>query len=469
MSKTLCALNRIIAIISFKFVARMRTTLCCVYLFVLRSHFVQGTYDDLAYNYVTLIQMYKQNNVSTVDLIPRTNLSAPMVITAGMYAYALNDFDEVAGKIELSGALDISWTDQLVRRNSDSFEYSTGNTYFLVPRNKIWTPQLLLYNAVDGTSLVGDNAYMCRYNITSFEVRWNPRVFLKGACAPDISFYPFDRQTCMFKFVPWGFEPSELILQARTDSWDMGSFEENGEWSVMATNSMAWNDSSLSYLELSIVIERKPLYFAFNIIMPVLILCVLNTMVFWLPAESGERVGFSITCFLSFVVLLNMVMDFLPRSSSPLSLLCLYLVTMMLFSGAVSAFVIIEMNVFHRSDASDPPSWLQKFIRIVTFRSCKCKRHNEVEDTKTLTNTGIGKPDDHKLNTFDSKLSKQSKPGKADLVTTVKVDGQDDACHAEKITWPIIGRVLDKLLFCAFLGVELFFSVTFLLPLANRA
>ena len=453
----------------------MKTILLFVCLF---AHLVQGTYFVTRENYATLVQLYKHNNVSTVDLIPRTNLTRPLEVTADMYAFALNDFDEVAGNIELTGALSLSWTDQFVRDYSSNFIYRddfnvTVRSDFLVPNDKVWTPKLLLYNAVDGTSLVGDSAYMCRYSLETFLVTWHPKVFLKGACAPDIRFYPFDRQICSFRFVPWGFEPSELVLRTKKNTWDMSSYEENGEWSVISTGSRTWNDTRMSYLELSIVIERKPLYFAFNIIMPVLILCALNTMVFWLPAESGERVGFSVTCFLSFVVLLNMVMDILPRSSAPMSLLCLYLVTMMLFSGAVSAFVIIEMNVFHRSDASDPPSWLQKLVRVVTFRSCKCchcRRHNGVEDTKSLTDTGIGKIVDLKTNTVDSKHhnEKKTKPGKP-TVTRVKVASAEDECGETKITWPIIGRVLDKLLFCAFLGVELFFSVTFLLPLANRA
>ena len=453
----------------------MMIPMCVAYLLVLRFCIVQGNYYDLAENYATLIQIYKYNNISTVHLIPRTNLSEPMVITIGMSVYALNDFDEVAGNIELSGAMSLSWTDQLARSYSESFINSGDlRSDFLVPNDKIWTPKLLLYNAVDGTSLVGDSAYMCRFNVATFEVRWNPRVFLKGACAPDITFYPFDRQSCIFKFVPWGFEPSEILLTAETGLWDMSSFEENGEWSVVETSSKSWSDDTSSYLELSITIERKPLYFAFNIIMPVLILCALNTMVFWLPAESGERVGFSVTCFLSFVVLLNMVMDILPRSSSPLSLLCLYLVIMMLFSGTVSAFVIIEMNVFHRPDTSSPPSWLQKFIRIVTCR-CSCRRHNGVDDTKTVTTTGIEKTTDNNTKSLevrvikDKKKETHSKQISTVSVTKVKVESPDTECHEREITWTIIGHVLDKVFFCAFLGVELFFSVTFLLPLANRA
>ena len=38
----------------------------------------------------------------------------------------------------------------------------------------------------------------------------------------------------------------------------------------------------------------------------------------------------------------------------------------------------------------------------------------------------------------------------------------------DEITWPIVGRVLDRMFFVAFLGVEIFFTLLFIIPLANR-
>ena len=44
-----------------------------------------------------------------------------------------------------------------------------------------------------------------------------------------------------------------------------------------------------------LVMKRKPLYHIFNIILPPLVIGLLNVFVFLLPADSGERVGFSTT------------------------------------------------------------------------------------------------------------------------------------------------------------------------------
>jgi len=45
------------------------------------------------------------------------------------------------------------------------------------------------------------------------------------------------------------------------------------------------------FVRFQITIEREPLYFTFNVALPILLLGLLNGFVFVLPAESGERVG----------------------------------------------------------------------------------------------------------------------------------------------------------------------------------
>ena len=151
----------------------------------------------------------------------------------------------------------------------------------------------------------------------------------------------------------------------------MSGYQESGEWEIDTTETTAYVENNQSYLLLTITIIRKPLYFAFNIVIPVLVLCLLNGTVFLLPAESGERVGFSVTCFLSFVVLLNMIMDILPRSSSPISFLCYYLVVMMCSSGAMTLVTILLMRVYHKPEKTQVPKWMQ---RSVTFINCGCSR-----------------------------------------------------------------------------------------------
>lgn len=63
-----------------------------------------------------------------------------------MSFFTLNDFHEVAGNTEFSGAQTISWTDQLATICIYMFVYyssliDAGVSDFLVSNDKIWTPK----------------------------------------------------------------------------------------------------------------------------------------------------------------------------------------------------------------------------------------------------------------------------------------------------------------------------------------
>ena len=344
-------------------------TLGLIYLCFTGTHGITR-YITHVQNYVNLLSSYYTAGYSTVDMPPISNVSETMKVNVDVSLFAINGFDEVAGNIELVAALNMSWIDQMPLITSVSFNIQDRDS-FLVPYEMIWTPKLVLTNAVGDSSEVGDAAYMCRFNMRTNEVIWRPRVIISGACTPDVTYYPFDRQTCSFSYTPWGFTAQELKLETSRNEWDRSSYQESGEWEIETTNTEVFNDNNQSYLKLTISIIRKPLYFAFNIVIPILVLCLLNGTVFLLPAESGERVGFSVTCFLSFVVLLNMIMDILPRSSNPISFLCYYLVVMMCTSGAMTLVTILLMRVYHKPEKSKVPKWMQWSV---TFINCGCAR-----------------------------------------------------------------------------------------------
>ena len=59
----------------------------------------------------------------------------------------------------------------------------------------------------------------------------------------------------------------------------------------------------------SITIKRLRLYYVVTIIIPVLFLALTATLVFALPADSGEKMGTSITVLLAFAVYLTIVAE----------------------------------------------------------------------------------------------------------------------------------------------------------------
>jgi len=69
-------------------------------------------------------------------------------------------------------------------------------------------------------------------------------------------------------------------------------------------------------MTVSLHIRRKPLYYAYTILSPTLVLCILNLFSFLLPCDNGDKVGIGLTVFLSLYVLQLAVAENIPESNS---------------------------------------------------------------------------------------------------------------------------------------------------------
>ncbi|OUC44673.1 hypothetical protein D917_08900, partial [Trichinella nativa] len=46
----------------------------------------------------------------------------------------------------------------------------------------------------------------------------------------DVTWFPFDDQTCCLKFGSWTYNDRKLVLEQGGNGWDMSEYIENGEW-----------------------------------------------------------------------------------------------------------------------------------------------------------------------------------------------------------------------------------------------
>lgn len=67
-----------------------------------------------------------------------------------------------------------------------------------------------------------------------------------------------------------------------------------------------------------IILKRKPLFYVVNVIFPSTILMIMDTIGFFIPPESGERISFKITLLLGYSVFLVIASETLPAIGAPL-------------------------------------------------------------------------------------------------------------------------------------------------------
>lgn len=123
-------------------------------------------------------------------------------------------------------------------------------------------------------------------------------------------------------------------------------------------------------IQLSFVIRRKPLHFVVFSMVPCMLIGALILVSFFIPAESGERIGFSCTILLSVSVYLLIVTEALPEQSDTLPLIGVYYIIIMLEIGLALTATIVVLKAHHST--SKPPAWLKwcLFINKI-YRCCR--------------------------------------------------------------------------------------------------
>lgn len=159
-------------------------------------------------------------------------------------------------------------------------------------------------------------------------INWNPSGIYKVSCESDTTYYPLDNQECTIKLSSWAYTSNEVVLVFDNDSpIDLGFYSENGEWklteaSASKSGTKSRKGTSFSSLTFSINLQRRPMFHIINTIFPVVLMAVLTSMVFKLPVDSGEKIGFSLTVLLAYAVYLTLISSEIPSTSVTLCYLC---------------------------------------------------------------------------------------------------------------------------------------------------
>lgn len=172
---------------------------------------------------------------------------------------------------------------------------------------------------VKDISVISDKNIPMRID-SSGHVMWNPSGIYLISCESDITYYPMDTQKCTLIVTTWAYTMREIVLSFQEDSIDLQFYSPNGEWELINTsyatgNSKARRGQSFSSIEFTIEIKRRILFHTLNTLFPVSLMAFLIAMVFRLPPESGEKIGFSLTVLLAYAVYLSMISENIPSTS----------------------------------------------------------------------------------------------------------------------------------------------------------
>ncbi|VDI77607.1 Hypothetical predicted protein [Mytilus galloprovincialis] len=258
---------------------------CCmlylVYLLIYDIHDVQAYSFEILSNLTTELFQIKSYDKT---LRPRNDQSQNISLDVKFNFLSINKFDELEGKLVCTAFLGLAWTDDFL-----TWDYSTYPIgRFTLPQTLVWKPDFVLRNGFTEFKELGGSFYNVILTVDG-DVAWNPYQVFETKCALDVTYFPFDSQTCDIVFTMWSHFTFQVSINPTVDNIIMGEYTSNALWTIESTSQNVDNTGSRSVITYSLNIKRKPSYYVSTIILPVVFLGILNILVFVLPADAGEK------------------------------------------------------------------------------------------------------------------------------------------------------------------------------------
>ncbi|XP_077365002.1 acetylcholine receptor subunit delta [Festucalex cinctus] len=271
-----------------------------------------------------------------------------------------------------------TWMDYRLTWNTSEFD---GIQMLRLPSNMVWLPEIVLENNNDAQFQV---AYYCNVLVEyTGQCYWLPPAIFRSSCSINVNYFPFDWQNCTLKFTSLTYNAKEIQMLLKTDTGDDNStwtvewiiidpagWTENGEWEVIhrpakrnTYKHIPMESSKHQDITFYLIIKRKPLFYIVNIIIPCVLISFLASLVYYLPADSGEKMTLSISVLLAQSVFLLLISQRLPETSISVPLIVKYLMFIMVLVTVVVLNCVVVLNLHFRSPSTHVMSeWTKRLF-----------------------------------------------------------------------------------------------------------
>ncbi|XP_067671750.1 neuronal acetylcholine receptor subunit alpha-7-like [Haliotis asinina] len=291
------------------------------------------------------------------------------------------EHDEQRQSITTSGWFRLEWVDEALMWNISVFDNIKNIT---LTSDKIWTPDVLLVNSLAERTLFNHQTVPVSVEHTGL-VTWYHCDLFQSHCDFDVLHFPFDTQTCSLVLSTWATQSDSMHLTPGARKFNENLAFENGLWQLEDISTFAY-DTVYPYLTVTLTIKRQPSYYVFNIIIPIVLLSILSSLVFALPAEYGDKVSLSMTVLLSFGVFLTQITNNMPKTSRQTSYLTIYLTILLTLSSIHVVMSVVILRMHRRQGVV--PLVLQKLV--ICWKCCHSNKkldldvhENHIDDMNT--------------------------------------------------------------------------------------
>ncbi|KAK0064742.1 neuronal acetylcholine receptor subunit beta-3 [Biomphalaria pfeifferi] len=415
------------------------------------------------YNHTRSILSQKlSKDVYHTEVRPKRNQSEVLEVHFKFYLESLVEVNDVSQDFIVNGFLAMAWYDELVVW--DPKDYGGIELVHPLPEN-IWRPRIVLMNTLGERDIFGDAKAPTNLFYNGY-VYYVPGSVFHTSCEMTLVKFPFDVQNCSIEFVAMNQNVEKLQFVPKDQTGvEMRLFIPHVEWDIIRTHVERTNirDPPISYqtVKISFLLKRRPDFLLLNTILPVVFLSFLNIMVFIIPAESGEKIGFGITVLLALAVFLSMVSTMLPRSSNSLPKITIFLFLLLVISLLTVVDSIIIVYLHHLEEREG------KLLR------AKTNYKSSANKIRILTKA-VTKPDCNQ-----TKSQENGDGSTVEVISSLPIVASNDHGAAGKIKsatkvqeselnkYRLIGKYIDLVSFIIFLIIWICVTTGFMLDIMS--
>ncbi|EYC22866.1 hypothetical protein Y032_0016g2995 [Ancylostoma ceylanicum] len=358
-----------------------------VLVFAAAVGFVLPSFDEYR-----LLQYLKEN----YDYFERPveNSSLPLDVKVRFLLNQILDVDEKNQVMSILAYIDFHWNDYKLRWDPKMFG-GIKDVRFAGDTDapfKLWRPDVLLFNSV---SEAFDSTYSSRFIVNhDGEVQQNPPGIFRFICKVDVTYYPFDTQTCFLKMGSWTYSGKHINLDfmltqmigvkghpvnaairpygdnpesySVNESIDLQVYLQNGEWDLMNTPGTRvvtdFGDASYHELYYYIHIRRRTLAYGINLIIPSLVISMMTVLGFTLPPDACEKITLETTVLLSVIFFLQMVSNMSPPQSKSVPILAAFFSCCLMVVACSCVFTVLTICLFSRKAETHEMSPLMRKV-----------------------------------------------------------------------------------------------------------
>ncbi|XP_007934109.1 5-hydroxytryptamine receptor 3C-like [Orycteropus afer afer] len=385
---------------------------------------------------------------------PVINYSIPTHVNI---SFTLSAILEVNAQLQLLTSflwMDLVWDNPFINWNPKE---CVDINKLTISAEKLWLPDIFIMESMDVDQTPPG---LTVYVNSEGRIKYDKPMRVTSICNLDIFYFPFDQQNCTFTFSSFLYTVDSMVLGMDKEVWEITDTSRNiiqtqGEWELLginkATPKMLVGSNLYDQIMFYVAIRRRPTLYVINLLVPSGFLVAIDTLSFYLPAESGNRAPFKITLLLGYNVFLLMMNDLLPASGTPLISVYFALCLSLMVVSLMETIFITYLLQLATSEPPPMPQWLHSLLLHCT-NPRKCCSTASQEGNKVLGVTPTQLPD---LKEPVELVGKMPSSGEAELngcpeSTRAQQEHEVQKQHLVGL-WVQFSHMMDTLLFRLYL------------------